>query len=492
MPTPRIIMKKPRVISLRLCGLLLVILAPVGWLVSCASYGPYHANTASEPAKSIRGPADGRYKLAFVEFGDQGSPLDNSQRKVALEAIHQAERPLLFVYIHGWQNNAVSSDVCRFEHFLDTVSSYPEFTGRKITVIGVYIAWRGKDLTVPGLKFFTFWSRKTTGGEIASGNSILATIEELAVAAREPGKEYHHSVLLGHSFGGLVLDHTISHSILGANGEGGRSSNPWDMAVAFNAASGSVATRQLMAEFNYLYKYDAQRHAYVSRSNLGEETTAVSENRPALVYLQSENDSATGQMFPLGTGLVNVVGLRFHWQQVSVPGHHGEKVPESEFYTHTPGNEKYLVNYHVVPLGETVPPSGLRAHENPAFEANIRENHPDFTFYTSEHAEPHGDTFCRNGDYTPGEVHPSAAQNWRRWKFEYTGNARVPCWIVRVPKDIIWGHGGLWSDNSVAMLGALFRMEFPLVGGRTSLPKAVKAPKAPDLEELNQDRHSSN
>ena len=106
-------------------------------LGSCASYGPYHANTAAEPTKSVRGPADGRYKMAFIEFGDQGSPLDNSQRKVALEAIHEAKRPLLFVYIHGWQNNATSSDVCRFEHFLDTVSGFPEFTGRKINVIGV-------------------------------------------------------------------------------------------------------------------------------------------------------------------------------------------------------------------------------------------------------------------------------------------------------------------------------------------------------------------
>ena len=152
-------------------------------LGSCASYGPFHSNTAAEPKNSLRGPANGRYKMAFIEFGDQGSPLDTSQRKVALETIHQAKRPLLFVYVHGWQNNAVSGDVCRFEHFLDVVSSFPEFTGRKIDVIGVYVAWRGKDLTAPGLKFFTFWSRKSTGEGIAAGNSILATIEELAVAA---------------------------------------------------------------------------------------------------------------------------------------------------------------------------------------------------------------------------------------------------------------------------------------------------------------------
>lgn len=461
-------------------------------LASCASYGPYHPNTASEPLNSIRGPSDGRYKMAFIEFGDHGSPLDTSQRTAALEIIHKAQRPLLFVYIHGWQNNAVSGDVCRFEHFLDTVSSFPEFTGRKIDVIGVYIAWRGKDVTFPGLNLLTFWSRKSTGRGIAAANSCLATIEELGVAAREPGKEYHHTVLLGHSFGALVLGNTISHSILGANGEGGRSSCAWDMAVAFNSADNSITTRQLMSEFDYLYTYDPQKRAYVSRGNLGEESTAVSENRPSLVLLQSENDSATGQFFPIGQGVVDLASLHFHWQKVPVPGHQGEKVSENEFYTHTPGNSKYLVNYHVVPLGETSPPSGLRATENRAFEANIKQNRSDFSFYTSERNDGHEKSFCRNGDYTPGDVHPPTEKElWRKWKFEYIGNARVPCWIVRVPKDIIWGHGGLWSDNSVAMLGALFRIEFPLAGGKLTTPKPITAPKTPDLQQLNRDKHAS-
>jgi len=179
---------------------------------------------------------------------------------------------------------------------------------------------------------------------------------------------------------------------------------------------------------------------------------------------------------------------------VPVPGHHGEKVSESEFYTHTPGNSKYLVNYHVVPLGDTGPPPGLRATENRAFEANIKQNHPDFSFYTSEHNDGHERTFCPNGEYSPGSVHPPTGKElWRKWKFEYTGNARIPCWVVRVPKDIIWGHGGLWSDNSIAMFGALFRMEFPLgPGGIMAVPKPRTAPKSPDLQQLNLDKHAAN
>jgi hypothetical protein len=344
------------------------------------------------------------------------------------------------------------------------------------------VAGQGSDFA--GTKFSHVLEPQSAGGGIAAANSCLASIEELAVAAHEPGKDYHHTVLLGHSFGALALGNTISHSILGANGEGGRSSSAWDMAVAFNSADSSITTRQLMSEFDYLYRYDPQKRAYVSRGNLGEETATVSENRPAMVFLQSENDSATGQIFPIGTGLINATNLHFHWQKVPVPGHSGEKISENEFYTHTPGNNQYLVNYHVVPLGDSSPPSGLRATENRAFEANIKENHPDFSFYTSEHNDGHEGSFCRNGEYSPGEVHPPTGKElWRRWKFEYTGNARIPCWIVRVPKDIIWRHGGLWSDNSVAMLGALFRMEFPLgPGGIVAPPKPRTAPKSPDLQ----------
>ena len=109
-------------------------------LGACAAYGPYHPNTATEPLNSVRGPSDGRYKMAFIEFGDQGSPLDESQRAAAISLIRKAERPLLFVYIHGWQNDAASGDTCKFEHFLDTLSRFPEMRERKINLIGVYIA----------------------------------------------------------------------------------------------------------------------------------------------------------------------------------------------------------------------------------------------------------------------------------------------------------------------------------------------------------------
>ena len=72
-------------------------------------------------------------------------------------------------------------------------------------------------------------------------------------------------------------------------------------------------------------------------------------------------------------------------------------------------------------------------------------------------------------NYNPDETRPPTGnEDWRRWEFVYSGNARVPCWIVRVPKEIILGAPEDLSDNSVAMFGALYRMHFPLnAEGRT-------------------------
>jgi hypothetical protein len=71
------------------------------------------------------------------------------------------------------------------------------------------------------------------------------------------------------------------------------------MTVAFNPADSSIGSRQLMSELDYLYKYDAKRHAYLGRSPGAEQGTAVAENRPLLIILQSENDQATGTYFPI-------------------------------------------------------------------------------------------------------------------------------------------------------------------------------------------------
>jgi hypothetical protein len=93
-------------------------------------------------------------------------------------------------------------------------------------------------------------------------------------------------------------------------------------------------------------------------------------------------------------------------------------------------------------------------------------------------------TMNHYGTYNPDLFsHSTGTELWRRWRIVSTGNDRVPVWVVRVPKDIIWGHGGLWSDNSVAMLAALFRIQFPLTTEGVKPPPLIQAPSVPVLPE---------
>ena len=92
----------------------------------------------------------------------------------------------------------------------------------------------------------------------------------------------------------------------------------------------------------------------------------------------------------------------------------------------------------------------------------FKNNHPDYSFYTSEHNDGHEDRFCRNGNYNPDEVRPPTGREiWRRWQFVYTGNARVPCWIVRVPEGDNLGSRRIMERQLRCHVGCSFSHSFP-------------------------------
>ena len=134
---------------------------------------------------------------------------------------------------------------------------------------------------------------------------------------------------------------------------------PWDLALILNPASDSVLVRQLVRDLESLYRYDPRpvpdsplkwAGRYEPRSG----GNPISENQPTIVELQSENDSATGLTFPIGSSLGVLVGGHWTWNRVAVPGESNDPKPraivsEREFYLRTPGNSRYLINYVVVP-----------------------------------------------------------------------------------------------------------------------------------------------
>ena len=216
------------------------------WLTSCKSLSPLRSNRPRIPNSVI---AKDGYKVAFIEFGEQGSYQDPTQPQNALALIRDTRRPLVITYVHGWQNNVESGDVQSFESLLARLNRAPAIRNVGFHVVGVYLGWRGKLTPVPVLKEISFWNRKATAERLASNYDCYDAIASISEEARRKGRGNQYTVLLGHSFGGLIVERSVAHAInaeIHGHADADRSM-PADLVIAVNPAADSVLARQMIA-----------------------------------------------------------------------------------------------------------------------------------------------------------------------------------------------------------------------------------------------------
>jgi len=401
------------------------------WLTSCTSLSPLRPNTTANPTNSVIA-RDG-YKIAFVEFGEQGSYQDPTQLQNALALVRDTPQPLVITYVHGWQNNVESGDVQSFESLLARLNRAPAIRNVGFHVVGVYLGWRGKLTPVPVLKEISFWNRKATAERLASNYDCYDAIASISEEARRKGRGNQYTVLLGHSFGGLIVERSVAHAInaeIHGHADADRSM-PADLVIAVNPAADSVLARQMIA-------------ALYSRKTEG--------TRPLFVSMTSTGDWATGSVFSIGTGLASVSK---GFNQVEVPGPENTQVSERKFYTSTPGHNEMLINHITVDKHQTInSPNGL-----PALEENLQHNHVGNGF-TLDRAKGKLDV----------------------WQIKRVGDVDVPYWDVQVDPSIIKDHGDIWNERAEAMVAAIFRMANPILN-RSAKPRATLH-RAPDFNRL--------
>jgi pimeloyl-ACP methyl ester carboxylesterase len=343
-------------------------------LFACASMEPTYEGGHNNILNDDR-----QYKLTAIEFGELGSYADayKGQLDNTIQLLKNTERPLLVVYIHGWLNNATSGDVGNFKGFLSRLSESRQVKIHHYNVFGVYFAWPGKTIGVPCLKYLTFWNRKQAAERIASNGDCLDAIEQLSQTARLHQNNY--VFLIGHSFGGLILERTVEHTLRTLQGQKVRP--PWDLALMLNPASDSVLARELVSDLSSLYDYYPNPIPsnplhwgghFVPKSG----GDPIAESQPTVVELQSENDTATGTVFPIGSKAGVFFNGHWGWNRVAVPRTQ-KVVSESDFYLNTPGNDRYLVNYEIVRSQRTFP------GDSDAFDYNLLNNPIGGLFFTS-------------------------------------------------------------------------------------------------------------
>lgn len=167
------------------------------------------------------------YSLNFVEFKDDGDPFDDRQLAAARDQVRAArsngQQATIFIYIHGWHNNAqersqsktadcsdnlYDGDVAKFRNcglkvFAD--NSPPATPGAPPRVVGIYLAWHGTDFGwppfyyVPSYPFRRHYARNVGQTGMARAlRSIFAVIQEQ--------RDSYFVMAMGHSFGARVLE----------------------------------------------------------------------------------------------------------------------------------------------------------------------------------------------------------------------------------------------------------------------------------------------
>jgi hypothetical protein len=233
--------------------------------------------------------------LSFIEFDDKGKLFSPIEVSAALNEIDKYKAQstggdaLVVVFIHGWKNNASddSGNVWGFRRALDEIAALSVDR----PVVGIYIGWPG--VGFPGqnsgfLEDLSFSNRESVANRVGAGDLRNTLVQ---IMQRTKGNDYQGKsscILIGHSFGGLVLESAITpvlEDLIKQSPPGQKILSPADLIVLLNeAAPAGLAVRFLkyLKNENVTYSDDS------------------GTNHPLLLSMTSSGDVATKFAFPGG------------------------------------------------------------------------------------------------------------------------------------------------------------------------------------------------
>jgi len=358
------------------------------------------ASSVDQPKYSAHGECTAddkiKYSLAFVEFDDVGEMFGKRSKPAAsigekkddaggkddhrieleqaiaeIEEINRDEtaKPVFVVFIHGWHNNASDSsgNVWGFRSELRQLVDELNHQGEPPRpVMGIYIGWRGEATSLPVAKDFSFWNRKDAATRIP-GAHLTEAVRRITMAAKSNPRA--RCVVVGHSFGGLVLERTLTQAMVEMILEYNDDTERIERELA-NGKDKNIGERE---------KQDVEDRLQARRPDL---TVLLNEAGPAtsakefLTFLQDEHmefvdekkdekvgyplflsmtstgDAATHILFPVGQFL-GKHGLNTRKYKEEGGDEFGE-TDQNNYFLHTTANSARLVT-HTVTRGTSPP-----------------------------------------------------------------------------------------------------------------------------------------
>jgi len=487
------------------------------WLAGIASRGVATRKvTAAPPPENRKAwyiqsdppPKGLPHSCSFVEFDERGDYLDFAQHQHAYEKImalaKEHENLIVVMFVHGWCNGAHSGNVISFNEFLHQLSQFADHGGTSYRVHGLYLAWRGGNLRpvvdkkdpilhrvthrfqgkaiidfaqtariswlANCVEYFSYFNRKSVPEHKFAGTSLSRTIYSCARVA----KRYCDDslvFLIGHSFGGLMLERTFQNATIGeltdawpwedpkAAETTKANPLPFDTVLLVNSAAPSIYAKQFQS-------YLAAHRGAMRRSNV------TGADSPIFISLTSTGDWATGLTHYWANTFCYWVPTL--WRDYrgddfileKTPGAEDVKIPEGYYYRRTPGHNPLLVN-RFIELSKTQPVEPSKQAERQA-QSSVSKNL----------LQPAGDPF----EFSTTARDGSAVYTWRvnfppvteAFKTFSTFEGRRPVawtqesgdypyresayWIASCTPEIIFDHTDIWSQQAMDTYAALYRI----------------------------------
>lgn len=318
------------------------------------------------------------YYLAFIEFDDFGEFYDPGQLTRALRIIQNAKassptgNAKVITFIHGWKNNAsdATGNPWGFRDALSDLAKEYGGPGNE-PIVGIYIGWRGAVTNLRVIKEFTFFNRKNAAIRIPGAN-LTETINQIINTSKEclqdcggdslrgPGSL---TVVVGHSFGGMVLERSVTQAIVGdiLQQEAERKScvrkqHDWrennqeaahadEIKVCQELEKGIRPRADLIALVNEAAPATEARQllGFLRRHRV--RLIVDGEPAPLVLSITSVGDAATGVAFPIGQYPSKLTKALRHYKDTAPPD---MPIPDqSTYYLHTTGHLPPLFSHLV-------------------------------------------------------------------------------------------------------------------------------------------------
>ncbi|MGB5661389.1 MAG: SMP-30/gluconolactonase/LRE family protein [Thermoanaerobaculia bacterium] len=369
------------------------------------------------------------YTLTFIEFDDQGEPWAPAQLERTIQVIDEAnsdgKRAVVLLFVHGWQNDASErenrkddNNVEGFHRLLNTTRQLIERGNESpedIALIGVYLSWRGRSTDVKLLQPLTFYSRRGAGQRVASVSTTEAILRVMATTKKNP---LSTGVVIGHSFGGMIVESALIQALVSyAIYPGAEIQASADMVILVNPASQSMLAKNMVGllKRNRLQFYR-------------EDEDGNRRESPLIVSVTSTADMATGNLYPLA---LSMKGWSKKFRQYE-PTDCSPAPSQKEFYTHTAGHNPVLYSHVIATTGSI--DAGSVDDSEMVLEVSV-------------------DPKTGENRYTfPGQENLFTIQ---RLPLGYND---TPYWIMNAPPELIRDHSEIFTYNTLQMIRALMHL----------------------------------